>query len=110
MRLVAAHKADTLGHLRQRLFPVVFVLDGDVAFESLALQFVEQRRNVGNAGAEGNVVCLRTLLVQVLEMRADDMAFENLITIERRQAGADPVPVSAQAPIRASRSLTTERT
>src|SRR2546430_14112970 len=50
-RFIAAHEADALGHVRHRTIPVMLIFDGDIALESLALQFVEDGRDVRNSGA-----------------------------------------------------------
>src|SRR6266480_4937891 len=74
-RLVAAHEADALGHFRDGMFPVVLVLDGDIAFKVLAFQLVENSGNVRNTGAVRLVVRFKfSEFVQVLEVAADDPA------------------------------------
>src|SRR5439155_21002630 len=75
-RCVAADEADALGDVGDGIFPLVFVFDGDVAFEVLALQFIQNCRNVRHAGAVWQVVRLDLAeLVQVFQVTADDPAF-----------------------------------
>ena len=75
-RCVAADEADALGDVGDGIFPLVFVFDGDVAFEVLALQFIQNCRNVRHAGAVWQVVRLDLAeLVQVFQVTADDTAF-----------------------------------
>src|ERR1041384_6726670 len=77
-RAEAPDKPDALGDLRHGLLPVVFVFDGNVALEVLALEFAEDGGNVGHSRAVRQVVRVRFAeLVEVFQVAADDPAFEN---------------------------------
>jgi hypothetical protein len=88
---VAAHEADALRDVGDRIFPVVFVLHRDVAVEILAPQLVEDALDVGNAVAEGNVVPAGAGDVEVLEVAAEDAPAEDAKRVHRPHARADPV-------------------
>src|SRR5947209_162843 len=72
---VVADEVDALLRIRHVLVPVVFVFDGDVAFEALLFQLIETPGDLPDAGAVGHVVLTFAVIGLVFEMAADDAAF-----------------------------------
>jgi hypothetical protein len=70
-----------------RFFGVVFVLDGHQVAEALLLQFGKDRGILHQASSQRHIPRLRpTPLAYVLQMEADDPAFQFLQAFDRLQA------------------------
>ena len=52
---VGPEVADALGDFWQIALPIVFILDGDISDEAVFANFIEDGRNIDDAGAEGLV-------------------------------------------------------
>jgi hypothetical protein len=78
-------------HLRDAVLPVGFVLDGDVTVELLADEFLEAAVHVDHALAGDDDGGLVAELGLVLEVHADDAAFEHLDRPDGAQARSGPV-------------------
>src|SRR5262249_17336702 len=82
-RTKAAHEADALLNLRNTRLPMVFVFDGNVALEVLALKFFEDAFDITSAlpvrhiGRRGSIVAL------ILQVTADDPALEHPHAVDR---------------------------
>src|SRR5258708_5591641 len=91
-RAIALYVAYRLADLGQGIFHVVFVFDGDVAFESLLLKLFQNTGNVGYSGSGRNVVALGREDVEILQVAANHTALEDFNAIDRLQSRPDPVP------------------
>src|SRR5262249_16916216 len=59
--------------------------------ELLAAQFVEDAADVGDAGAEGDIVTVRREDIQILQVDLQNAALQYPQRVHRFDAGADPV-------------------
>ncbi len=80
---VASDETDALCHARDVVFPVMFVFDRNVSFESLGLQLIEHVCDIADARSVGYVVAGSPHLIEILEVRANDSTLENLQTFYR---------------------------
>src|ERR1700744_4580666 len=90
-RAETAPEANAPGDVHDVVFPVVFVLDGDVADEFLALELVENGGNVRNTSAIRDVMGVRRFFIQVLEVNADDATIQDFEAFNRIQSRTHPM-------------------
>src|SRR5439155_21585234 len=90
---VLAHETNALGHVRQRVLPVVLVFSGYVAAEALPFQFIEDFLDLDYAGAVRHVVMAGVAEhVAVFHMTADDASFQYFQSVHRINARSQPMP------------------
>ena len=70
---------------------MVLVLDREDRLNALAMDFAQHALHIIDAAAPRNVVGVWPLLVDVLEMEADDAALELFETLDGVQSGARPM-------------------
>ncbi len=70
---------------------MVLVFDGEIALEALGFEFFEYGRHIRDPGSVRHVMRLQAQLVQIFQVAADDAAFQNTQTVDRLEAGAEPV-------------------
>src|SRR4051812_2264844 len=92
LRLVLADEGDALRNVRDGFGPLVFVFDRNVAIEPLTREFIQNGRDIGDAGAIRKVMsAFFSKLVQVLQVAADDSPFENFQAIHGFETGTNPM-------------------
>jgi len=66
---------DTLTNIRDGVFPVVFILDGDKALKVLSLQFSKHRFHIAYASFPNHVVNFRIVHFDVFKMETFNPTF-----------------------------------
>src|ERR1043166_5962237 len=88
----AADIPNALRDVRDGIFPIALVLDGDVPVELLPPQFAQDAFHVSDAQAERQIRCVGIAgLDNIFQMHADDAALEDSQSSDRIHAGAGPV-------------------
>ena len=73
------------------MVPIVFVFHADIAHESLALQFRQDRSHVGLAGSKWHIMLAGAHCRSFLPVHADDMSLENPETFDDIEIAGLPV-------------------